>query len=210
MNAWTSYANKDAQVPRSPSRICCIDEIRLVCLYVLSKKLNLFFYSQHNVYCEPFEAVQLISWHASRSLLYWLIFLVLLTLRKKKAREQNNKSRSFQGTNKNIVTQPYADSDMDHGSHSYLLFLSSLFVFYSLEEKGRKCFTYYHPTNEPQPFSFLSCTSHGADPFFLFLYKMTDRKKTTPLDVLQRKKRINVCAPMVRYSKLPFRELVRK
>lgn len=39
---------------------------------------------------------------------------------------------------------------------------------------------------------------------------MSDRKKTTPLEILQSKKRINVCAPMVRYSKLPFRELVRK
>ncbi|KAL9541153.1 hypothetical protein MBANPS3_009286 [Mucor bainieri] len=35
-------------------------------------------------------------------------------------------------------------------------------------------------------------------------------KKTTPLEILESKKRINVCAPMVRYSKLAFRELVRK
>lgn len=39
---------------------------------------------------------------------------------------------------------------------------------------------------------------------------MSDKKKTTPLEILESKKRINVCAPMVRYSKLPFRELVRK
>jgi tRNA-dihydrouridine synthase 4 len=35
-------------------------------------------------------------------------------------------------------------------------------------------------------------------------------RKTTPLEVLESKKRVNVCAPMVRYSKLAFRELVRK
>ncbi|CEP10693.1 hypothetical protein [Parasitella parasitica] len=35
-------------------------------------------------------------------------------------------------------------------------------------------------------------------------------KKTTPLQVLENKKRVNVCAPMVRYSKLAFREVVRK
>ncbi|GAA5796908.1 hypothetical protein HPULCUR_002286 [Helicostylum pulchrum] len=39
---------------------------------------------------------------------------------------------------------------------------------------------------------------------------MSDRKKTSPLEILESKKRVNVCAPMVRYSKLPFRELVRK
>lgn len=39
---------------------------------------------------------------------------------------------------------------------------------------------------------------------------MTDKTKTSPLEILENKKRINVCAPMVRYSKLPFRELVRK
>ncbi|CAO3645447.1 unnamed protein product [Cunninghamella blakesleeana] len=34
--------------------------------------------------------------------------------------------------------------------------------------------------------------------------------KTSPLQILEEKKHINVCAPMVRYSKLPFRELIRK
>ncbi|KAI9270690.1 hypothetical protein BDA99DRAFT_502465 [Phascolomyces articulosus] len=34
--------------------------------------------------------------------------------------------------------------------------------------------------------------------------------KTSVLDVINSKDRVNVCAPMVRYSKLPFRELVRK
>ncbi|ORZ00254.1 hypothetical protein BCR43DRAFT_484903 [Syncephalastrum racemosum] len=35
-------------------------------------------------------------------------------------------------------------------------------------------------------------------------------KKTSPLEVLESKERVNVCAPMVRYSKLPFRELCLK
>ncbi|CAO3591143.1 unnamed protein product [Absidia cylindrospora] len=34
--------------------------------------------------------------------------------------------------------------------------------------------------------------------------------KTSPLQILEEKKKVNVCAPMVRYSKLPFRELLRK
>lgn len=42
------------------------------------------------------------------------------------------------------------------------------------------------------------------------LHPMANRKKTTPMEVFSSKKRINICAPMVRYSKLPFRELVRK
>ncbi|KAG0163408.1 tRNA-dihydrouridine(20a/20b) synthase [NAD(P)+]-like protein [Apophysomyces sp. BC1034] len=36
------------------------------------------------------------------------------------------------------------------------------------------------------------------------------KKKTTALEVLEAKSKVNVCAPMVRYSKLPFRELVLK
>ncbi|CAM0136788.1 unnamed protein product [Umbelopsis sp. WA50703] len=35
-------------------------------------------------------------------------------------------------------------------------------------------------------------------------------QQRTVLDILEEKGRINVCAPMVRYSKLPFRELVRQ
>lgn len=57
--------------------------------------------------------------------------------------------------------------------------------------------------NEP-----IQATSLLLPTFFFFPLNMTG--KTSPLDILQNKKRINVCAPMVRYSKLPFRELVRK
>ncbi|KAI8581794.1 hypothetical protein K450DRAFT_285883 [Umbelopsis ramanniana AG] len=35
-------------------------------------------------------------------------------------------------------------------------------------------------------------------------------QKRTILDIIEEKGKINVCAPMVRYSKLPFRELVRQ
>lgn len=143
----------------------------MVCLYVLSKKLNLFFYSQHNVYCEPFEAVQLISWHASRSLLYWLIFLVLLTLRKKKAREQNNKSRSFQGTNKNIVTQPYADSDMDHGSHSYLLSSPPFSSFIVWKRRGESVLLTITLRMNLSPFHFFHAQATERIPFFSFFTK---------------------------------------
>ncbi|ORX97202.1 tRNA-dihydrouridine synthase [Basidiobolus meristosporus CBS 931.73] len=37
-----------------------------------------------------------------------------------------------------------------------------------------------------------------------------DRKFKSPLELFEEKKVVNICAPMVRYSKLPFRELVRE